>query len=135
MPRVVEGVCWFPFGKVLDKYVDIVRSTDILQVIKELHALPIPLKRTKPCEDPLLTFLDEVDKHIKKHFSSMPELAQTISCADRVTAELSELRHESDSSALLRLFRQVRLYIAEYYYYLHHVYQLTQNTYKKLTIF
>jgi hypothetical protein len=64
MPRVVKGVCSFPFGKVLDKYFDTVRSTDILQIIKELHALPFPLKRNKLREDPLKTFLDEARKHI-----------------------------------------------------------------------
>jgi hypothetical protein len=106
MPRVVEGVCWFPFRKVLDKYFDIVRRTDILQVIKELHALPFPLKRTKPCEEPLKTFLDEVGKHIEKHFGSMPELSHNISCADRVNAELSELQQESDSSVNIQPTRR-----------------------------
>jgi hypothetical protein len=68
MPRVVNGVCWFPFGKIVDIYFDIVRRTDILQIIKELHALPSSLKRIKFREDPLKTFLDEVGKHIEKHF-------------------------------------------------------------------
>jgi hypothetical protein len=64
MPRVVNGECWFPFCKVLDTYFHIVRSTDILQIIKELYALPYSLEKTKPYVDPLLTFLAEVQTYI-----------------------------------------------------------------------
>jgi hypothetical protein len=67
MPRVVNGECWFPLGKVLHKYFDIVRRTDILQ-ITNVHALPSSLNLTEPCADDLKTFLIEGFKYLWEHF-------------------------------------------------------------------